>query len=45
VAMVEDYSTPKDLFKQMQTGNKEQYLAMKKLLRASPSRQTGMVSK
>lgn len=43
VAMVEDYSTPKELFKEMQTGNKEQYLAMKKLLRSSPSRQTGMV--
>ena len=44
VATIEDYSTPKEMFKQMQTGNMEQYSAIKGMLRSSPSRQTLMVS-
>lgn len=43
VATIENYMTPQEMFKQMQTGNNEQYNAVAQQLRRRPSQLTAMV--
>jgi hypothetical protein len=44
VAVIENYMPPHEMFKQMQTGNDEQYNAVAQQLRRKPAQLTAMVS-
>jgi len=44
VAVIENYMTPHEMFKQMQTGNDEQYNAVAQQLRRTPAQLSVMVS-
>lgn len=44
IAMIENYMPPQEMFKQMQSGNQEQYTALVQQLRSKPEYLTRMVS-
>ena len=44
VAVIENYMTPHEMFKQMQVGNDEQYNAVAQQLRRTPAQLSVMVS-